>query len=55
MSERGAILVVDDDQDVRETIRDYFEHCGFDVYVAGEGAGMPKLLADTRADLVPMD
>ena len=55
MSERGAILVVDDDQDVRETIRDYFEHCGFDVYVAGDGEGMRKVLANSRVDLVLMD
>jgi two-component system phosphate regulon response regulator OmpR len=55
MSERGAILVVDDDQDVRETIRDYFEHCGFDVYVAGDGEGMRKALAGHRIDLVLMD
>ena len=55
MSERGAILVVDDDRDVRETIRDYFEHCGFEVYVAGDGEGMRKALAGHRVDLVLMD
>jgi DNA-binding response OmpR family regulator len=55
MSERGAILVVDDDRDVRETIRDYFEHCGFEVYVAGDGEGMRKVLAGRRIDLVLMD
>jgi len=55
MSERGALLVVDDDQDVRETIRDYFEHCGFDVFVAADGEGMHKVLAIRRVDLVLMD
>jgi DNA-binding response OmpR family regulator len=55
MSERGTLLVVDDDQDVRETIRDYFEHYGFDVFVAGDGEGMRKVLAARRVDLVLMD
>jgi len=55
MSQRGTLLVVDDDQDVRETVRDYFEHCGFDVYVAGDGQGMRKVLATRRVDLVLMD
>src|SRR5260370_8964625 len=55
MSERGAILVVDDDRDVRETIRDYCEHCGCEAYVAGDGEGMRKVLAGRRIDLVLMD
>ena len=55
MSERGTILVVDDDQDVRETVRDCFEHIGFDVFVAGDGDGMRKVLAARAVDLVLMD
>ncbi|HKF63144.1 MAG TPA: response regulator [Dongiaceae bacterium] len=55
MAERGKILVVDDDQDVRETLRDYFEHSGFEVFVAGDGAGMRKVLAARAVDLVLMD
>jgi DNA-binding response OmpR family regulator len=55
MRERGTLLVVDDDQEVRETIRDYFEHCGFDVLVANDGEGMRKVLATRRVDLVLMD
>jgi DNA-binding response OmpR family regulator len=55
VSERGALLVVDDDQDVRETVRDYFEHHGFDVFVASDGEGMRKVLAARRVDLVLMD
>ena len=47
--------MVDDDQDVRETIRDYFEHSGFEVFVAGDGEGMRKVLAGHRVDLVLMD
>ena len=53
MGERGKILVVDDDQDIRETLRDYFEHSGFDVFVAGDGDGR-KVLAARAVDLVLM-
>jgi DNA-binding response OmpR family regulator len=55
LTERGTILVVDDDEDVRDTIRDYFEHCGFEVHVAGDGEAMRKVLASRRIDLVMMD
>ena len=55
MGERGKILVVDDDQDVRETLRDYFEHSGFYVFIAGDGDGMRKVLAARAVDLVLMD
>ena len=55
MGERGKILVVDDDQDVRETLRDYVEHSGFEVFVAGDGDGMRKVLAARAVDLVLMD
>ena len=55
MVERGKILVVDDDQDVRDTLREYFEHSGFDVFVAGDGDGMRKVLAARAVDLILMD
>jgi two-component system phosphate regulon response regulator OmpR len=55
MSERGRILVVDDDPDVRETLQDYFEHNGFAVHTAGDGDAMRKVLAGCAIDLVLMD
>ncbi|HWA43914.1 MAG TPA: response regulator [Hypericibacter adhaerens] len=55
MSERGSLLAVDDDPEVRATIRDYFEHCGFEVYVANDGEAMHKVLATRRIDLVLLD
>ena len=55
MGGKGKILVVDDDKDVRDTIREYFEFCGFDVAVAGDGAGMRKVLAQRQIDIVLMD
>ena len=55
MASKGRILVVDDDRDVRDTIRDYFEFCGFDVSVAGDGNGMRKVLADRPIEVILMD
>ena len=55
MADRGSILVVDDDKDVRDTIRDYFEFCGFDVSVAGDGDGMRNILARRPVEIVLMD
>ena len=55
MADKGNILVVDDDKDVRDTIRDYFEFCGFDVFVAGDGDGMRNILARRPVEIVLMD
>jgi two-component system phosphate regulon response regulator OmpR len=55
MSDKGRILVVDDDSDVRDTIREYFELNGYEVYVAGDAAGMRKVMGERRVDLVLMD
>jgi DNA-binding response OmpR family regulator len=55
MADKGSILVVDDDKDVRDTIRDYFEFCGFDVFVAGDGDGMRNILARRPVEIVLMD
>jgi two-component system, OmpR family, phosphate regulon response regulator OmpR len=55
MAHKGRILVVDDDKDVRDTIREYFEFCGFDVSVAGDGNGMRKVLADRPVEIILMD
>ncbi len=54
-SDKGSILVVDDESEIRETLREYFEFCGFDVYVAGDGDGMRKVVAQRRVDIVLTD
>src|SRR5262249_2156669 len=54
-SNKGTILVVDDEPEVRETLREYFEFCGFEVFVAGDGDGMRKVVAQHQVDDVLMD
>jgi DNA-binding response OmpR family regulator len=54
-SAKGTILVVDDEPEVRDTLREYFEICGFDVFVAGDGDGMRKVVSRYRVDVVLMD
>lgn len=55
MTDRGRLLVVDDDHELRETIREYFEFCGFTVYAVADGEGMRKVLAQSPIDIVLMD
>jgi two-component system phosphate regulon response regulator OmpR len=55
MNDRGRILIVDDDQEVRDTVREYFELCGFDVYAVGDGDGMRKVMTSSPVDIVLMD
>ena len=50
MSDRGPILVVDDDFDVREALLDVLTGCGFDVRAAGDGV---EALALLDGGLVP--
>jgi two-component system phosphate regulon response regulator OmpR len=53
--DRGSLLIVDDEQEVRDTVREYFEGCGFDVHVAGDGDVMRAVVAQRRIDIVLMD
>jgi DNA-binding response OmpR family regulator len=53
--DRGSLLVVDDEQEVRDTLREYFEACGFDVHVVGDGDAMRAVVAQRRIDIVLMD
>ena len=52
---RRAILVVDDEPEVRETLREYFEFAGFDAFVAPDGNEMRKVLDRRQIDVVLMD
>jgi two-component system alkaline phosphatase synthesis response regulator PhoP len=50
-----TILVVDDEPGIAALARDYLEHAGFAVLVAGEGRGALALARSRRPDLVVLD
>ncbi|HEY3357916.1 MAG TPA: response regulator [Polyangia bacterium] len=53
---RGTILVVDDDRDVREVLRDILEADGFAVETAADGReGLQKMSSVTGLSLVLLD
>ena len=49
------ILIVDDDQEIRELLQEYLARAGFDVLVAAEGGEMYRHLANTSPDLIILD
>ncbi|UJR80607.1 response regulator [Sandaracinus amylolyticus] len=49
------VLIVEDNDDVREMIRLYFEHAGLEVLQAADGRGGLELALRERPDLVLMD
>jgi DNA-binding response OmpR family regulator len=50
-----TVLVVDDEPKIAALARDYLEHAGFAVIVAGEGRGALALARSRRPDLVVLD
>src|SRR5262245_9750892 len=55
MDDKGRILIVDDDPEVRDTVREHLELSGYGVFVAANGKGMRKAMEQGRIDLVLMD
>jgi two-component system, OmpR family, response regulator CpxR len=54
---RAPVLVVDDDADLRDTLRELLETKGYDVYCAGDGREALELLhqADPPPGLILLD
>lgn len=50
-----SILLVDDDQDIRELLQTYLSRCGFTVQAAADGRGFRQALEDSDCDLVILD
>ena len=55
MSSKGLILVVEDEDAIRLTLRDYLRKKGYDVLVASDGVGAIKQLLDYEVDLIVTD
>lgn len=53
--ERATILVVEDEDAIRLSLRDYLVKKGYHVLVASEGVGAIKELLDNHVDLIVTD
>jgi DNA-binding response OmpR family regulator len=51
----GHILVVDDQQDICDLVREYLTEEGFRVLIANDGAGLRNEMARSKIDLVILD
>jgi DNA-binding response OmpR family regulator len=49
------ILIVEDEDAIRLSLRDYLKRKGYDVFVASEGVGAIKQLLDNPIDLIITD
>lgn len=52
---RGRILLVEDEDSIRLSVRDYLKRRGLQVYVASDGVGALKILLDHKIDLIVTD
>jgi len=50
-----TILVVDDEPKITQLARDYLEHAGFEVLVAGDGRAALATIRQRHPDLVVLD
>ena len=53
--ENANILVVDDDQELRDLTQEYLEKNGFNVQTVESGEAMDDYLLETKADLMILD
>lgn len=55
MTKGKQILIVDDDQEIRELLQEYMARAGFDVITAAEGRAMYSQLEHNQPDLIILD
>jgi two-component system OmpR family response regulator len=55
MDNPSTILIVDDDRDIRSLLADYLDTNGYRALAAADGAGMWKVLDESRPDLIVLD
>jgi CheY-like chemotaxis protein len=55
MLNKGLVLVVEDEDAIRLTLRDYLRKKGYDVLVASDGVGAIKQLLDYEVDIIVTD
>src|SRR5260370_39018552 len=55
MNDNGHILVVDDQREICDLVQEYLSGEGYRVSIAQDGAGMRRIMAQSRVDLVTLD
>lgn len=55
MKDASTILIVEDEDAIRLTLRDYLLRKGYEVFVASDGVGAIKLLLDNDIDIILTD
>ncbi|MCB1748740.1 MAG: response regulator [Gammaproteobacteria bacterium] len=55
MGERVTVMIVDDDDDIRDLLQDYLGDNGYEVLAAASGAAMRGLLQERVPDVVLLD
>lgn len=55
MAERSTVLLVEDEDAIRLTLRDYLERKNYRVLVASDGVGAIKQLLDSSVDIIVTD
>src|SRR4051795_2581914 len=55
MNDNGHILIVDDQREICDLVQEYLAGEGYRVSTAQDGAGMRKVMAQARVDLVILD
>jgi len=55
MPSKGLVLVVEDEDSIRLSLRDYLSKKGYEVLVASDGVGALKQLLDYDVDLIVSD
>ena len=55
MAKEGVILIVEDEDSIRLTLRDYLKKVGYEVFVASDGTGAIQQMLDNEVDLIVSD
>ena len=53
--EKGTILIVEDEDAIRLTLRDYLIRKGYNILVASDGVGAIKQILDNPVDIIVTD
>lgn len=54
-NEQASILIVEDEDSIRLTLRDYLKKKGYQLYVASDGVGALKIILDHQVDIIVTD